>query len=75
MIGDMDCLTILCLGSDVIGSLGALIMQALLERLLALFCAGVMLSGLASVAAGVIARAGASRVARALHARPAPAPR
>jgi hypothetical protein len=75
MIRGMDWLTTLPQLVDALGNLGAVTMQALAERLLTLFLAGLMIGGVGLFAIGGFAWLWARQSADTLRLRPSPAPR
>ena len=71
----MDWLATLPLLVDAVGNLGALIMQALAERLLTLLLAGLLIGAIGGFALTAFAWLWAKRVAAGLRLRLSPAPR
>jgi hypothetical protein len=75
MIGGMDWLATFPQLIDAVGNLGALIMQAVAERLLTLLLAGLLIGGIGAFAIAAFAWLWAKRVAAGLRLRPSPTPR
>jgi hypothetical protein len=75
MIGRMDWLATFPLLVNAVGNLGALVMQALAERLLTLLLAGLLIGGVGAFALAAFAWLWVKRVTSGLRPRLSPAPR
>jgi len=75
MIGGMDWLATLPQFADAVGNLGALVMQALAERLLMLLLAALLIGGVGTFALAAFAWLWAKRVSAGARLRASPATR